>query len=447
MDIKIATLGGYNEVGKNMTALKVGDEAIILDMGLFLPKLIDFEEEGGERVNLSSQDMVRLGTIPDDSAIRDWTTNIKAIVLGHCHLDHIGAAPYLASKYDCPIIATPFTLEVLRASLSDDNLKLKNQLKALLPGSTLKISENIEIKFVNITHSTIQTVMVAVKTPKGIILYANDFKFDNHPVLGKKPDYDYLTKIGQKQEVIALIVESLYASAERKTPSEKVARELLKDVLLGVDNKDHAIIITTFASHLPRLQSIIDFAKSINRKVVFFGRSMAKYTYSAENIKFLNFSKQVEIYPYVRQIKKKIQQIEKEGRGRYVIVCTGNQGEPKSVLVKMANGEIPFKFMPWDIVIFSCKTIPVDINIANRTLLERKLKQKHVRIFTEIHVSGHAGREDLRDLINMVKPKHIFPAHGDSSIQSALADLAVELDYTLGKNVHISHNGQIHDIK
>lgn len=447
MEIKIATVGGFNEVGKNMTAIKVGDEAIILDMGFFLPKLIDFEEEGGEREHLSSQDMIKMGAIPDDSTIREWAPKVKAIVLGHCHLDHIGAAPYLAGKYDCPIIGTPFTLEVLRKSVNDDGLKLKNPLKPLLPGSSLKISDNIEIKFVNITHSTIQTVMVAVKTPRGIILYANDFKFDNHPVLGKKPDYEYLKKIGENNQVLAIVVESLYAYAERKTPSEKVARELLKDVILGVDNKDHAIIITTFASHLSRLRSIIDFAKSINRKVVFFGRSMAKYTYAAETIKFLNFSKEVEIYPYVRQIKKKIQQIEKEGRGKYIIVCTGNQGEPRSVLVKMANGEIPFNFMPWDNVIFSCRTIPVDINLANRAALEQKLKQKHVRIFTEIHVSGHAGREDLRDLLNMVKPKHIFPAHGGSLLQGSLADLAVELNYVLGKNVHISHNGQIFDVR
>src|SRR3989344_8785303 len=122
MEIKIATVGGFNEVGKNMTAVKVGNEVIIIDMDLFLPKLINFEEEGGEREHLSVQDMINMGAIPDDSAIKDWAPQVKAIILGHCHLDHIGAAPYLANKYDCPIIGTPYTIGILQTLLDERRL-------------------------------------------------------------------------------------------------------------------------------------------------------------------------------------------------------------------------------------------------------------------------------------------------------------------------------------
>jgi ribonuclease J len=446
MEIKLCGVGGYNEVGKNMTALKIGDEAVVLDMGFFLPKLISFEEEGGHRENLTGKGLIRLGAVPDDSVISSWKDKVKAIAATHAHLDHIGAIPYLSNKYDCPILGTPFTAEVLRGMLKDEKLTLKNNLVDLNPNSTFKVSKNIKMEFINMTHSTLQTVMIAVHFDDKVILYANDFKFDNHPILGKKPDYDRLKRIASEKEVLALVVDSLYAAAERKTPSEKVAREMLKDVLLGTDNTGHLIITTCFASHLARIRSILDFAKKLNRKVVFFGRSLSKYTRAAENVKLVNYSKEGRIFSYSRQIKKQLKKIEKK-RQDYLIVCTGSQAEPGSILTRLASGALPFKFLPEDHVIFSCKTIPVDINIANRQLLERKLRQKRTRIFTDIHVSGHCGREDLRDLINMVKPKHIIPAHGDTQKLSALSDLAKEMDYKPGKTVHILNDGQVLDLR
>ncbi len=444
MDIKLCGVGGYNEVGKNMTALKIGDEVVILDMGFFLPKLISFEEEGGQRKNLTPKGLMELGAIPNDSVISSWKNKVKAIAFSHCHLDHVGASLYLANKYKAPLLGTRFTLEVLKSMAKDEKINLKNDLNVLNANSSHKVSKNIKIEFINMTHSTPQTVMIAVHTPEGVILYANDFKFDNYPVLGKKPNYEKLKAL--KGNVKALIVDSLYADAERKTPSEKVAREMLKDVMLGTDNKGHAIIVTCFASHLARLKSIIDFGKALNRKIVFMGRSMAKYTLAAEKAELVKYSKDVEILSYSRQMEKKLKKIEKN-RDQYLIACTGNQGEPGSVLTRLASGQLPFKFYPEDHVIFSCKTIPVDINIANRALLERKLKQKKTRIFTDIHVSGHAGREDLRDLVDMVQPKHIFPVHGNPMQDLAMAELATEMGYKKGKNVHLINDGDILDLK
>jgi len=437
--MEICSVGGFNEVGKNMTALKVGDDAIIFDMGLFLPAIIDFEEEGGHRATLSADSLIKLGAIPDDRVLKEWRNNVRAIVIGHAHLDHLGAAAYLASKYGCPILGTPFTIEVFKSMLRDDNIQLKNELKPLNPGSKIRINQNIEIEFINTTHSTLQTVMVAVHTPEGVVMYANDFKLDNSPVLGQPPDYKRLGSLQGK--VKTLIVESLYAHEKRKTPSEAVAREMLKDLFFGTDNKGHAVIVTTFASHIARIKSVIEFGRKLNRKVVLLGRSMKKYVDAAEKSHLINFSKEVEIYGYAHQIEKQLKKIEKK-RDQYLVICTGGQGEPKSVLTKMTTDVFPFQFLAGDHVIFSCRTIPVDINIANRTLLERKLRLKKVRIFTDIHVSGHAAREDLRDFIDLIKPKHLIPAHGDAHIMNDLVDLSVEMGYQVGKNVHLMHNGQ-----
>src|SRR3989344_1538939 len=352
--IEIAAVGGYDEVGKNMTAIKIDDEVIILDIGLFLPKIISYEEN--ENKELSVKELIEIGAGPDDSIIEKWKNNVKAIVLGHAHLDHIGFAPYVANKYNCPILGTPFTLEVLKKIIEDKEIKVMNQIIPVNPNSSFKISKNITVEFINITHSTLQTAMIVIHTKYGDIVYANDFKFDNHPVLGKKPNYERLKELSKN--TICLIVDSLYSGLEQKTPSEKVAREMLSDVLLGTENKNNAIIITTFASHLARLKSIVDFGKKLRRKVVFLGRSLSKYCYAAKDANLIDF-KNVEIIGYAGKIKKKLKEIEKNGRSNYLVVVTGHQAEPGSVLVKMVNGNLPFNFLDGDHIVFACKVIPV----------------------------------------------------------------------------------------
>ena len=230
------SIGGYNEVGKNMCAIKSGDEIVILDMGFFLPAIVNFEEGGGERRNLTTQGMIKLGAIPDDKPLDKVRDKVKAIVLGHCHLDHLGAVPFLAQHYKAPILGSPYTLEVLRSTIQDERINLKNELIKLNPNSTYRVSKNIEIEPIHVTHSTLQTSLIAIHTKEGTVLYANDFKFDNSPVVGKKPNYARLKQLGKEGNVKALIVESLYAHQEGKTPSEKVAKEMLKDILLGTEN-------------------------------------------------------------------------------------------------------------------------------------------------------------------------------------------------------------------
>ena len=439
--IEVCTVGGYSEVGKNMTAVKIDDEVIILDMGICLPKIIDFEELGGNRQELGSQHMIKIGAIPNDNKIKSWKDKVKAIAISHCHLDHLAAIPYLANNYKAPILGTPYTIEVLKSMLYDDKKQIKNTLKVINPNSFYKVSENISLEFINITHSTPQTALIAIHCKYGVILYGSDFKFDKNPIIGKKANIERLKELG-KDNVILLILECLYADADKKTPSEKVAREMLRDVMLDTETAGNLMIVTLFASHIARLHSLIEFGKRLNRKIVFLGRSLGKYIRAAEKVGLVKFSKDVEIYTYAREIKKKLREVEKHGRNRYLLVTTGNQGEKESVLVKMSKGILPFGFLPEDHVIFSSRVIPDPKNIKNRKDLEDKLKKFKVRIFKDIHVSGHAAREDLRDMINIVNPQHIIPFHAEIKKQESLVELAEEIGYKRGKDIHLMSDGK-----
>ena len=435
--VEIYAVGGYNEVGKNCTVIRVDGEAVMLDMGVHIGNYIKYTDDE-ELIAIRPAELIKAEAVPDISVIENLRKNIKAIIPTHAHLDHLGAIPYLGSKFKAPVIGTPFTTEVLKTILKDDKIKLNNKIITLSANSSYKISENLKIEFVNTTHSTPQTVMVAVHTKDGIILYANDFKFDIFPVLGKKPNFKRLEELGKKG-VLALIVDSTYAKDNKKTPSENVAKEMLKDVL-SIPAKNGVMVVTTFSSHLARLKSIVEMGKKINREILFLGRSLYKYVKAGERIGIINFTKDVKFFRFSGQIKKILKKVERN-RERYLLVVTGHQGEPKAVLSKMLRNEFKFNFQRDDHIIFSCKTIPTEINIKNREELENELKSHGVRIFTDIHQSGHAAREDLRDLIKLVKPKHIIPAHGDKSMEKALADLAYEEGYK-SKNVHIMGDGE-----
>jgi len=436
--IEIYAVGGYNEVGKNCTAIKVDDEIVIVDMGIHLENYIKLTEDE-DLISVDADKLIEVGAVPDVSVLIKSKNKIKAIVISHAHLDHLGAVPFLANKFNCPIFGTPFTNEVLKAILKDDKIKMNNEIKTLNSNSTFKLSKNIKIEFIHITHSTPQTALVAIHTKYGIVLYANDFKLDYTPTLGKPPNFKRLREIG-KQGVIALIVESTYANDARKMPSEKVAKEMLGDVLLNIDNKNNLILVTTFSSHIARLKSIIEFGKKLNRKIIFMGRSLSKYVKAAENCGIVKFSNEVEILKFGRQIERRLKKIGRE-RKKFLLVMTGHQGEPKSVLYRIAKGDLKFKLSHEDNVVFSCKTIPTPTNIANREALENELKLLGVRIFKDIHQSGHAAREDLRDFINMLKPENIIPAHGNEEMKKALVDLTKEMDYKPGKNVFLVKNG------
>lgn len=436
---EICTVGGYNEVGGNSTAVKIGNEAYVLDLGIHLENYIKYTKDE-DIVSVAPKELMAAGAVPNVSAISDWKDKVKMIMPTHAHLDHIGALPYLANSFKAPIMCTPFTAEVLNGILTEDKIKLNSKIRSMSSNSVFKASDDVKVEFVHVTHSTPQTAMIALHTKEGIILYANDFKLDLNPTLGKKPNFKRLEELGN-QKVLALICDSTYAPDARKMPSENVAKEMLKEVMLGIDSRNRNVVVTTFSSHIARLKSIVEFGQRMNRKILFMGRSMAKYVKASESTGIAKFANKVEILKYSGQIKRKLKKISGE-RGKYLIVATGHQGEPNSVLSKMMGGELKFQFMPEDHIIFSCRTIPTPTNIENRRRLEEELKRYHVRIFKDIHQSGHAAREDMRDLINLVKPEHIIPAHGDIVMKSALADLAAEMGYSKGENVHVMKDGE-----
>lgn len=437
--IQICTVGGYDEVGKNCTAIKIDDEVVLLDIGLHLDKYIAYTEDEDVH-DFSPKKLTEIGAVPDLSLIDDWAKDVKAIIPTHAHLDHLGAIPFLAQRFSADIICTPYSKAVLEAILRDEKIVLDNEIKALNPNSTHQLSGKIRIEFINMTHSTPQTVMVVLHTPYGKILYANDFKFDSQPILGKKPNFQRLRELG-REGIKCLIVDSIYSGDAKKTPSESVAREMLKDVMIGTNSKGRAVIVTTFSSHLARLKSIVEFGKIMHRRIVFLGRSLGKYVIAGQNIKIINFTKDVKLVRYREKVAKELKRIAKN-RQKYLLVVTGHQGEPKAVLSRIVDKQFAFRLEPGDHVIFSCKVIPNEINLENRELLESKLRNTGVRIFRDIHVSGHCAREDLRDLIDMTRPKNIIPAHCEQAKARSMVELAEELGYKQGHNVHLMRDGK-----
>jgi len=440
MDIELCTVGGYSEIGANMTAVRVGNEVVIFDMGFHIPSIIRLQEEETSKTDMTREELINAGAVPDDSVIKKWKGKVKAIVLGHCHLDHIGAVPYLAKRYNCPIYGTDYTIEVLKVTTKDDKVSIKQPLKILKPNSKVNLSDNLTLEFIHVTHSTPGTVFAVLHTPKGKIVYGNDFKLDNTPTLGKKPNYKRLEEIG-KEGVLALIMDALYADLDVKTPSEAVAKTLVNDVLLHTNNKGKLVIVTTFASQIARIKEIIEAGKKMKRKIIILGRSMSKYIIAAENIGLVKFTKDAELVRYGRDVRRKLKEIQRDP-GKYLIICTGNQGEPRAILTRIAFGDLPYKFQSGDHVVYACKTIPAAINIANREVQENKLRQRGVRMFKDIHASGHLAREDHRDLIDLLNPKYLLPCQGDASRLMPLADLGVEMGYKLGINVFVARDGQ-----
>ena len=439
--MKIHAIGGYSEVGKNMSVLELKDDAFIFDEGFFLPAIVEMQEK--EDYHYTEQKLRGAKAIPDDLIVDSIKHKVRAQLIGHAHLDHVGAVPFISNRYNAPIYGTPFTNAVLNSLLKDEERHLNNPVKTIQPNSKFYIqgkNKKYLVEFINITHSTPQTSIIAVHTSEGVVVYANDFKLDDNPVLGLKPNYERLKELS-KIGVKALIVDSLYSGSDRKTPSEKIARHLLEEVLFGIRNKDSGIFVTTFSSHIARLKSIVEFGRKLNREIIFLGRSLSKYSEAAKSIGIAPFMKDVRVCTYRRQVEKALHDIEKR-RKKYLVVCTGHQGEPGSILERISRNQLPFKFQENDNLIFSSSVIPTEINKENFTKMEEKLKKRRLRIFKDVHVSGHGGKEDLREMVSILNPEHIIPSHGEEAKTRPMLDLANEMGFKTSKQVHLLKDGE-----
>lgn len=439
MDIEIIAVGGYDEVGRNMTAVRCGKEIVIFDMGLRLDQVMIHED--AEVENLHSLDLIQMKAIPDDTMMNTVEGSVKAIVCSHGHLDHIGAIPKLAHRYNAPIISTPYTTELIRQQISgEQKFGVNNKLFALKAGQKYTLSQNLVLEFVRMQHSIIDTVTPVLHTPHGAIVYSCDFKLDRTPVIGDPPDFARLAQIG-KEGVIALIVESTYVENKGRAPSERIARDLVRDTITSYEDDKNAILVSTFSSHIARVKTIAECAHEIGRKPVLLGRSMERYSSTAEQMKLVSFPDTVSMFGNRRTVDRMMRRMMKSGKEKFLPIITGHQGEPGSILTRLVLGDTPYKLDKGDKVIFSGKVIPNPMNRGQRYMVEAHLGMTGARVFEDLHVSGHSYREDHYEFIHLLNPQHIIPAHGNIRMTSAYAEFASETGYTLHNDVHIMSNG------
>jgi ribonuclease J len=441
MEIEIATIGGYEEVGRQMTAVRAGDDIVIFDMGLNLSKVLIHDNVETERMH--SLDLIDMGAIPDDRVMSQLEGDVKAIVPTHGHLDHIGAISKLAHRYDAPIIATPFTIELVKQQIqSEDKFGVENELIKMDPGESTGVADKLELEFVNVTHSIIDAINPVLHTPEGAIVYGLDKRMDHTPVLGDPIDMDRFRELGREGDgVLCYIEDCTNANKKGRTPSESVARAHLKDVIYSMEDYDGGIVATTFSSHIARVTSLVEFARDIGRQPVLLGRSMEKYSGTAERLDFVEFPGDLGMYGHRKSVDRTFQRIMKEGKEKFLPVVTGHQGEPRAMLTRMGRGETPYEIEDGDKVIFSARVIPEPTNEGQRYQAEQLLKMQGARIYDEVHVSGHLNQEGLYEMLQAVQPQHVIPAHQDLAGQSGYVSLAANEGYEQGRDLHLSHNG------
>jgi ribonuclease J len=438
-DIAIIAVGGYNEVGRNMTAIRIGKDIVIMDMGIRLDRVQIHEDTDVE--SLHAADLIAMGAIPDDSILGSVDGKVRAIACTHGHLDHIGAISKLAHKYQAPIIATPFTADLINQEIRSEKIfGVNNTVRPMNAGERYQVTEDIELEFIRVQHSIVDCVFAAIHTDKGTILYANDFKIDRSPTLGEAPNFARLRALA-KEGVLALITETTNAAISGKTPSEQIAKDLVWDVLIGTEESKSGILVTTFSSHIARIRAIIDAAHKMGRKPVLLGRSMEKYWGTAVRTGYADRN-DLAVYGRRKSVDKALKRIMADGKEKYLPIMTGHQGEPGAIMSRVANGETDYIIESGDRVVFSAGIIPQPLNISNRHTIETKLKMRGGRIYDNVHVSGHACREDHWELLRMINPEHVIPSHGNLVSHGNYLMMAEETGYSLGSNIHLVRNGQ-----
>ena len=441
MEIEIATIGGYEEVGRQMTAIRAGDDVVVFDMGLNLSKVLIHDNLRTEQMH--SLDLIDMGAIPDDRIMSELGGEVKAIVPTHGHLDHIGAISKLAHRYDAPVVATPFTLALVKEEIQDeDKFSVQNDLVEMEAGETMSIGDECELEFVNVTHSIIDAINPVLHTPEGAVVYGLDKRIDHTPVVGDPIDMERFGEIGREGEgVLCYIEDCTNASKKGRTPSESVARAELRDVLRSLEDYDGGIVATTFASHIARVKSLVEFASDIGREPVLLGRSMEKYSGTAQRIGAVSFPDDLGMYGHRNSINRTFERIMSEGKENFLPVVTGHQGEPRAMLTRMGRGDTPYELEDGDKVIFSARVIPEPTNEGQRYQSETLLGMQGARIYDDVHVSGHLRREGHYEMLDTLRPQHVIPAHQDMAGFSSYVDLASKQGYQVGDNLHVMSNG------
>ncbi len=443
MEIEIATIGGYEEVGRQMTAVRAGEDVVIFDMGLNLSKVLIHDNVQTETMH--SLDLIDMGAIPDDRVMSDIEGDVQAIVPTHGHLDHIGAISKLAHRYNAPIVATPFTIELVKQEIEDENkFMVENDLQKMESGNTMEIGNGLELEFVNVTHSIIDAINPVLHTPEGSIVYGLDKRMDHTPVIGDPIDMERFREIGREGEgVLCYIEDCTNANKKGRTQSENVAREHLRDVLYSMEDYDGGIVATTFSSHISRVTSLVEFAKDIGRQPVLLGRSMEKYSGTAERLDFVDFPDDLGMFGHRKSVDRTFKRIMNEGKENFLPIVTGHQGEPRAMLTRMGRGETAYQLDDGDKVIFSARVIPEPTNEGQRYQSENLLEMQGARIYDEVHVSGHLSREGNYAMLDALQPQHVIPAHQSMKGYSEYVELCRDEGYEMGRDLHASYNGNV----
>ena len=414
--LRITPLGGLGEIGKNMTVIEYQDEIIIVDAGIMFPE----------------NDMLGIDLIiPDYNYLLDKTDKIMAVLITHAHEDHVGALGHFMREVDAPVYATPLTSGLIRGKLRQAKLDREVDIRTIEAGDVFQIG-SFTIEPFHVAHSIPDGVGYGITTPVGLIVHTGDYKFDHTPVDGWPPDFAKLAEFSQRG-VLCLLADSTNADRPGWTPSEAVITEAFDELFRNAEGR---IIVATFASLISRIQQVANATARHNRKLAITGRSMRENSKIAREMGYLNIPGEMLI---------DIGQASSLPANKVTIMATGSQGEPTAVLGRLAQGRHPrLNVEEGDTVVLSAHPIPGNeemvYRIINR-LLQRGAKVLHEGI-ANVHVSGHASREEMKLLINLVKPKFFVPVHGELRHLTAHGELAREMGIP-EENIAVVENGTI----
>ena len=414
--LKIIPLGGLGEIGMNMLVFEYGDTMFVIDSGLMFPE--DY---------MLGVDFV----IPNMDYIRRNRSKVVAIVLTHGHEDHIGALPYLIKEINVPIFGTAFTLGLVRHKLEERELISVSVLHEIFPDEKLRLGP-FELEFIRVGHSVVDGVGIAINTPQGLVVHTGDYKISYGSGGGATTDVNRFASYGEKG-VLALLSDSTNVEKEGYTISDKEIGETLDKIVIDSHGR---IIVALFASNIARIQLIVNIARNRGKKVVFNGRSIEVSVNIARSLGHLTIPADTEIG---------IEQVSDFADDEVIIITTGSQGEPMSTLARMASGtHKQIKAKAGDTVILSSKFIPGNEKAIGKIInsLYRKGADVIYEKISDIHVSGHAFREELKLMIKLTKPEYFIPIHGEYRHLILHARLAKEVGIA-EDNILLAENGEI----